>query len=53
MSTNYSFEMLYDLIKNLDHNIQTEFAQFDHKLEILKDLIDQLEHKLRNLRNEG
>lgn len=53
MQQDNQIETLFDLIKNLDHNLHSELSEFDHKLESLKDLLDQLEQKLRNLRNEG
>lgn len=53
MDQNNQIETLFDLIKTLDHNIHSELSEFHYKLESLKDLLDQLEQKLRNLRNEG
>lgn len=53
MNTNHTLENLFDLISSLDQTLHSAIAEIEHELVLLKDLINQLEHQLRNLRNEG
>jgi len=53
MNTNHTIENLYELITAIDQALHCAIAEFDRELTSLKDLVDQLEHQLRNLRNEG